>query len=190
MLTKLRDALKPKIDKLGLAASRTRLSPTGWTVLGLVFASTSAAVYSRVFLTNEALAAIFLLLSGFTDIIDGAVAKATNTVTARGSFLDSTLDRVGEVLIYLAIALSGQMEPYLPVLAVTLSLLVSYERAKAESLNVRVEGVGIGERAERLIVLAASSIVGWLRYGVILVVLLATVTFLHRIYVVLKVLSN
>lgn len=189
MLNKLRNALQPRIDKLGVAASQTHLPPAGWTLMGLIFASASALVYSRLFITNEVLGAAFLLMSGLTDVIDGAVAKSTNKVTPRGSFLDSTLDRVGELLIYVGITVAGQMEASLPILAATLSLLVSYVRAKGESLNVRVEGVGIGERAERLVVLAAASIVGWLRYGVALVAVIAGVTLLHRIYVVLKALS-
>ncbi|MCS4540454.1 MAG: CDP-alcohol phosphatidyltransferase family protein, partial [Thaumarchaeota archaeon] len=62
------------------------------------------------------------------------------------------------------------------------SLLVSYTRAKADSLGVSLAGVGIGERSERIAVLALSSLLGLVYYGIIAVLVLAAVTFLERIY--------
>lgn len=122
------------------------------------------------------------MLSGFFDIVDGAVARATNSVSKKGAFLDSTLDRVAEVAVYSGILLGGFASPLLSLLALSFSLLVSYTRAKADSLGVSLSGVGIGERSERLLVLSIFSIVGFVTYGVLLVSLLAAITFLERVY--------
>ena len=130
---------------------------------------------------GELLGGLLILVSGFFDIVDGAVARATDRVSKQGAFLDSTLDRVAEVAIYSGILLGGFANPLLVLLALSLSLLVSYTRAKADSLGVSLSGVGVGERSERLLALSILSILGFAGYGVLLVLLLAAVTFLERV---------
>ncbi len=78
-------------------------------------------------------------------------------------------------------------------LAITLSLLVSYTRSRGESLSVKLQGVGIGERAERLLVIGILGIVGgfvseipFMEYAVIIVIIIAAITFIQRIIVVVK----
>ncbi|MGD0013026.1 MAG: hypothetical protein ABSD56_01170, partial [Bryobacteraceae bacterium] len=75
-----------------------------------------------------------------------------------GAFLDSTLDRVAEVAIFLGILAGGLAPPMLVLSALSLSFLVSYTRAKGDALGIRLSGVGIGERSERLLILAIASI--------------------------------
>ena len=78
-------------------------------------------------------------------------------------------------------------------LAITLSLLVSYTRSRGESLGVKLQGIGIGERAERLLVIGILGIVGgfvsdipFMEYAVIIVIIIAAITFIQRIIVVAK----
>jgi len=141
-------------------------------------------------------AGIALLTSGFFDIVDGSVARVTKKVSSIGAFLDSTLDRVSEVALFIGIIASNVMNPLLVALALALSLLVSYSRAKADSIGVNLQGIGIGERAERLIILAVSSIIAsiisieLIQYGIIIIVILAGITFVHRILSVFNAMAQ
>jgi CDP-diacylglycerol--glycerol-3-phosphate 3-phosphatidyltransferase len=109
--------------------------------------------------------AFFLALSGLTDVLDGAVAKSGGTAGPRGAFFDSVCDRVsdGVVLGGAAWYYAGH-QPHLAVLAFAvamLSLLVSYERSRAESLGFVGKG-GLMERAERMMVLGVGLTFGYL----------------------------
>ena len=97
---------------------------------------------------------ILLLVSGFFDMVDGQVARVTGKTSKKGEYLDSMFDKISEVAIFLGILVGGYAEPYLVLLAITLSLLVSYARAKSDLINIKLQGIGIGERAERLLVIA------------------------------------
>ena len=104
---------------------------------------------------------------------------------------------MAEVVIFLGILIGGFAEPYLVFLAITLSLLVSYARSRAESLGVNLQGVGIGERAERLLVIAILGIVGgiipeikFMEYAVIIVIIIAGITLIQRIVVTSKNLKD
>jgi archaetidylinositol phosphate synthase len=156
-------------------------SPTAWTLSGLAFSVLAAAFFSRGGEFYGALAGLMVLVSGSFDIVDGSVARATNAISKRGAFLDSTLDRIGEAAIYFGILLGNYSSPVLVLLAITLSLLVSYVRAKADSLQISLAGVGIGERSERLLVIAVASLLGLISWGVIVVVALAGITFVERV---------
>ncbi len=94
---------------------------------------------------------------------------------------------------FFGILIGGYVEPYLVFLAITLSLLVSYTRSRGESLGVKLQGVGIGERAERLLVIGILGIVGglvpeipFMEYAVIIVIIIAAITLIQRITVVAK----
>jgi len=69
-------------------------------------------------------------------------------------------------------------------------LLVSYTRSKAESLGIKLQGIGIGERAERLLVIAIIGIIGFMEYAVIIVIIIAGITFIQRIIVTVKALNQ
>lgn len=126
------------------------------------------------------LAGIAVLISGFFDIVDGSVARATSRISKRGSFLDSTLDRVGESAIYFGILVGDYTSPEIVFVALAASLLVSYARAKADSLQISLAGVGIGERSERLLILVFFSLAGLVAWGVIIVAALAVITAAER----------
>jgi archaetidylinositol phosphate synthase len=129
------------------------------------------------------------LISGFFDVVDGSVARVMKKSTTKGAFLDSNFDKVSEALIFIGIAIGGLSNPILAMIALSTSILVSYLRAKAESLGIDLKGVGIGERAERLLIL---SICGFIpisesiQWGVIIIILISGFSFLQRFRYVLK----
>ena len=181
MLNNLRGSIKPTLQKIGIIFAATGLSANFWTAVGLVFAFASAIAYAWHFEFAFVIGGILLLVSGFFDIVDGQVARITKVTSKKGAFLDSTFDKIAEVAIFLGILLGGYTEGYVVLLAITLSLLVSYTRARAESLGVQLQGIGIGERAERLLVIAVIGIAGFLNYAVIIVAIIAAITLIQRI---------
>ena len=180
MLNNLRDTLKPALEKMGRGFASTGLSPNFWTVVGLVFALLSAIVYGMGIEFGLIIGGVLLLVSGFFDMVDGQVARVTGKTSKVGSYLDSMFDKIAETAIFLGILVGGYAEPYLVLLAITLSLLVSYARAKSDSLNVKLQGIGIGERAERLLVIAIIGIIGYMEPAVIIVVIIAGITLIQR----------
>jgi archaetidylinositol phosphate synthase len=188
LLNRLRRAVEPYINRLGFAAAQTGLPADAWTIIGLTFAALSALSYSQLYFGGF-LGGFLLLVSGIIDVIDGSVARITRTMSLKGAFLDSTLDRMAEVLVFTGIISSGIGNPTVILLSLSFSLLVSYVRAKGESLQVKVSGIGLGERAERILVLAILSLGGYTYYGVVVVLILAFITFIHRLIRVVKALS-
>lgn len=186
MLNNLRGILQPTLEKIGKAFASTGLSPNFWTLVGLVFALVSALVYGLGLEFGLIIGGILLLVSGFFDMVDGQVARITGKTSQKGSYLDSMFDKIAEVAIFLGLLVGGYAEPYLVMLAITLSLLVSYARAKSDALNIKLQGVGIGERAERLLVIAIIGIIGYMEPAVIIVVVIAGITLVQRMIVTAK----
>ena len=181
MLNNFREGLKPTLQKIGTIFASTGLSANFWTVVGLIFAFGSAVIYALHFEYSFAIGGILLLVSGFFDIVDGQVARITGKTSKKGAFLDSVFDKIAEVAIFIGILIGGYSQGYLVLLAIGLSLLVSYTRARAESLGVQLQGIGIGERAERLLVIAIIGMIGFLNYAVMIVIIIAGITFVQRI---------
>ena len=186
MLNNLREKLSPALEKMGKGFASTGLSPNFWTSVGLVFALVSAMVYGLGIEFGLVIGGVLLLVSGFFDMVDGQVAKVTGKTSKKGGYLDSMFDKIAETAIFLGILVGGYAEPYLVLLAITLSLLVSYARAKSDSLNVKLQGVGIGERAERLLVIAIIGIIGFMEIAVLIVVIIAAITLIQRMIVTAK----
>ena len=193
--------------KLGSSFASTGLSANFWTALGLATAVSSGVVYSLpTFGHVDSFAAslgggILLLISGFFDIVDGSVARVTKRVSSKGAFLDSSFDKIAEVTIFVGIAFGKLADPVWCVIALGLSMLVSYSRARAESVGVQLKGIGIGERAERLIILSIAGMVpinvaggtatqSLLYWGVIAVAVVAGITLTQRIIATTKRLST
>ncbi len=186
VLNNLRDTLKPALEKMGKGFASTGLSPNFWTAVGLGFAILSAIVYGMGIEFGLIIGGVLLLVSGFFDIVDGQVARVTGKTSKKGSYIDSMFDKIAEVAIFFGILVGGYAEPYLVFLAITLSLLVSYARAKSDIINVKLQGIGIGERAERLLVIAIIGIIGFMEYAVIIVVIIAGITLIQRMIVTTK----
>ena len=183
MFNNLRGRIAPALHAVGRAFAATGLPPTFWTCVGLVLAAAAAAAYGMgASWQHAALAGGSLVLaSGFFDIVDGQVARVAGRASRRGAFLDSVFDKVAEVAIFGGILAGGLADAWLVFLAASLSLLVSYSRSRAESLGVQLGGTGIGERAERLLVLAAVGMAGFIDMAVAIVAALAAVTLAQRI---------
>ena len=186
MLNNLRDTLRPALEKIGKGFASTGLPANFWTAIGLVFALASALTYGLGIEYGLIIGGVLLLVSGFFDIVDGQVALVKGTTSKKGGYLDSMFDKIAETAIFLGILIGGYVEPYLVLLAITLSLLVSYARAKSDSLNIKLQGVGIGERAERLLVIAVIGIIGFMGIAVLIVVIIAAITLIQRMVVTVK----
>ncbi|MBC7109911.1 MAG: CDP-alcohol phosphatidyltransferase family protein [Archaeoglobi archaeon] len=150
--------------------------PNHLTLLGLFF-----SLISAYFIINQrmTLGAIFLLISGFMDMMDGALARTENLESDFGGFFDSVMDRYVEIIIFLSLGLAGVSWFYV-FLAMSGSLMVSYTRARAEKVIERCD-VGIAERGERLLILIAGLLTGRVEEAVIIVAVLAHLTALQRI---------
>ena len=197
MLNRFREKLIPITTLIGNNFGSLGLSPTFWSMIGFGFAILSSIYFGLTnFLNQQGIefpsqifASILLLISGFFDIVDGSVARVMKKSTTKGAFLDSNFDKVSEALIFIGIAIGGLSNPILAMIALSTSILVSYLRAKAESLGIDLKGVGIGERAERLLIL---SICGFIpisesiQWGVIIIILISGFSFLQRFRYVLK----
>ncbi len=124
---------------------------------GLVFAAVTAVLIAEGW---HLVAIVALTATGFHDMFDGAVAKASQRASQRGSFFDSVADRVSDALLmggvafYLTAHGHGQLV-LLPFAILTTTFLISYERSKAESLGLAAKG-GLMERAERMILLGVA----------------------------------
>ena len=180
VLNNLRESLRPGLEKIGKGFAATGLSPNFWTVVGLIIALASAVVYGMGMEFGLIIGGVLLLVSGFFDMVDGQVARVTGKTSKKGEYLDSMFDKISEVAIFLGILVGGYAEPYLVLLAITLSLLVSYARAKSDLINIKLQGIGIGERAERLLVIAIIGIIGFMDYAVIIVIIIAAITLIQR----------
>ncbi|HET7147852.1 MAG TPA: CDP-alcohol phosphatidyltransferase family protein [Candidatus Nitrosopolaris sp.] len=188
--------MNPTLEKVGTVFASTGVSANGWTYLSLCALTLAGIVYATRTFTEElswfylpVIGSLLLLIGGFFDIIDGSVARSTKQLSPKGSFLDSTADRVSESVIFIGIVVGNLAEPILCMVALSLSLLVSYVRAKAESLGVALAGLGVGERAERLLILAIVSLLpipNSMKWAVVLVSLVAAFTVTHRMVVTLR----
>ena len=197
MLNRFREKITPITNLIGNNFGSLGLSPTFWSMIGFAFAILSSIFFGLTnFLNQQGLefpwqiiGSIMLLISGFFDIVDGSVARVMKKTTTRGAFLDSNFDKVSEALIFIAIAIGGLSNPILAMIALSTSILVSYLRARAESLGIELKGIGIGERAERLLILAICGLIpitGSIQWGVIIIILISAFSFIQRFMYVLK----
>ena len=200
MLNKLREKINPLTSRLGTKLGKLGLSPTFCSNVGLVMAIASGLSFGLsyqltgiVLLSPVVIGSIFLLISGFFDLIDGSVARATNKSTAKGSFIDSTYDKLAEIIVFIGISVGGLANPVICLIAISMSMMVSYSRAKAESLGIDLKGIGLGERAERLLVIAVMGLIpipNSIEIGTIIVAILSSFTFIQRLHYTLKKLKN
>ena len=134
--------------------SKSGISPSIITLSGLFFSLIAAVMFAQ---KNLLFALAFLVLSSFLDVIDGAVARELNRVSAFGGFLDSLTDRYSDSFVLIGVALYLENHYLLVFIVLVGSLLVSYSRARAENYIEKCD-VGIAERAERLILLIIATV--------------------------------
>ena len=187
-----RETVNKGLDPIGASLRRAGVTADALTVAGIVIAGVGAVVIGNGYLT---LGFVFLVLTGIPDALDGAVAKASGTSSVRGAFFDSVSDRItdalrfGGVTWYLASNEPGRIS-VLPVAVMGAAMLISYQRAKAESLGFDAKG-GIMERAERFIVLAIGLLFSQILIPVLWVMLVLTlVTAIQRFVKVWRQATN
>ena len=188
MLTKLKKRIQQMLTSEAKVAHKIGLTPNKISIIGFILALASAITYALT--PNQPpwlliLTTIFLLASGFCDTLDGIVARTFQQSTVFGGFFDSILDRYADAAIYAGIIISGLCNQILGLAALAGSVLVSYSRARAEAAGIKMESVGFAERAERMLILAASSIIAFfylpaLNYGIILLAVLSNFTVIQR----------
>jgi archaetidylinositol phosphate synthase len=137
--------------------------------------------------TATLLGGIFLIIAGFFDAIDGTVARVTKKTSALGSFLDSIIDKVSEIVIFIGILIGNFTNPVLVLVTLSLSILVSYTRARAESMGIDLKGKGIAERAERILILSILAFIPFrdnISLALWIISVLAIITILERLKIV------
>jgi CDP-diacylglycerol--glycerol-3-phosphate 3-phosphatidyltransferase len=159
-----------------------RITPNQVTIAGTVL---NLAAGALVIAEHLVWAGIVFVVAGLMDMLDGALARLSQKVTTFGAFLDSTLDRVSEGVILSAIAYllavqGREIDVALVVLALLGSVLVSYTRARAESLGVECK-VGLMSRPERVILIAIGLFFNVLPYVIYIMLALTVFTVIQRV---------
>jgi CDP-diacylglycerol--glycerol-3-phosphate 3-phosphatidyltransferase len=176
--------------------TRTRITPNVLTASGVTLCAIASVLVlfeGRDELLFYWTGAVVFVLGSLLDILDGALARAGGKTTPFGAFLDSTTDRISEGFMLTAIAwvLARHHHPAfvaVAVAAVAGSFLVSYTRARAEALGLRGD-VGIGSRAERVVVITAGLVLapwGVLPWSLVLLACTAWITVAQRVLHVRK----
>jgi len=142
------------VKPIGNGLRRTGLTPDHLTVAGLVIAVGAAVLIGQGRLIGGF---ALVILAALPDLLDGALAKASEAASQRGAFFDSVIDRVTDATLFAGVAwyLASTESPHMAMLAfgiMAASSVISYQRAKAESLGLEAKG-GLMERAERIILL-------------------------------------
>jgi CDP-diacylglycerol--glycerol-3-phosphate 3-phosphatidyltransferase len=155
---------------------RTGMSPDHLTILGIVVAVGAAFAIGRGALRGGL---VLVILAALPDMLDGALAKASDSASQRGAFFDSVIDRVTDAVLFGGVAWYFASEEsahlaLLPMAIMGVSSLISYERAKAESLGLYAKG-GLMERAERIVVLCLGLLFDSLLVPIMWIMLVLTV---------------
>jgi len=193
VLSRLKARLQALFVFLAGPLIKLSIKPNVISFIGFVFALFSSLCY-WLWSVNSLMpffAVFFLLASGLCDAIDGAIARARGMATPFGGFLDSLLDRYADAFVLLGVVYGGLCGVLEGVLSIIGSLLVSYCRARAEVEGVKMESIGLAERAERMLLLALFSLLGiyrreFIRYGVALLAVLTHLTVIHRAFYVAR----
>ena len=148
--------------------AKTPVTPDSLTWFGFLLTLLAGAL---IITGNLFVAGFVVLIAGFFDMLDGALARLTNRTTRFGAVLDSTLDRIAEAVILLSLlVLYAQEQSVLGSLLVGITLLgsflVSYVRARAEALGINCKA-GLFTRPERVIILTLGLLFSWIDYVLI-----------------------
>src|SRR5690242_2502087 len=167
-----------------------RINPNVLTFLGLVVNTGAALLFGYANGGNQArmffYAGLVIIGSGFFDLVDGRVARASNQVTRFGGFFDSVVDRYSDAALFFGLlvyyARGGRFfYVVLTALVMISSIMVSYTRARAESLIGSCK-VGFMERPERLVLLIIGAVFNRMAPVLWVIAVLSTITVAHRIY--------
>jgi CDP-diacylglycerol---glycerol-3-phosphate 3-phosphatidyltransferase len=183
----LRQGWDRLVRPVGVSLARAGITPDAITYLGVLMHALAAVLI----LDGRLLAAgLLTIVAGLSDAFDGAVAKARGTNSPFGAFLDSTTDRLSDALAFVPLAwlygvapdTAERDVPWVAALALAnlvLSFLVSYTKARAESLGYDCN-VGIAERGERLAIVIAALLFDLVPVALVILAVLSLVTFVQR----------
>jgi CDP-diacylglycerol---glycerol-3-phosphate 3-phosphatidyltransferase len=177
-----RASVEQGLKPVGSSIRRSGVTADHLTGLGLVVAGACAVAIGT---GRLGLGLALLIAAAIPDLLDGAVAKASGTASPRGAFFDSVADRISDSLVLGGVAwyLAGEhggRAALLPFAVLAASTLISYERARAESLGYTARG-GLMERAERIVALCLGLLLSELLVPILWVMLVLTiVTAAHR----------
>ena len=185
--SRIRGAWDQFVRPVGRAIARSGLSPNAITIAGLLLQAVSAYLIVDGALVAAGLVAI---AAGVADLLDGAVAKARGVESPFGALLDSTIDRLSDALFFIPVAwlygvepdVAAHDEPWVAAVALTalvFSFLVSYVKARAESLGFDCN-VGFAERFERLVLMIVGLVFGIVPVMVVALALVTFATFVQR----------
>lgn len=176
------------IDPIVTVMAKLKISPNLLTVLGML----AHVLFAWLIINDQIrLAGVAVAILAPLDALDGSLARKTNKTHSKfGSFFDSTLDRIAEIILYAGyIFYFATQDDFLMVgmayAAITGSLMVSYTRSKAESLGLSCK-VGILSRVERYVVIITSLLLNVPGYGLVILAVGTIITTLQRMYHVWK----
>ena len=170
------------LGKIVGALAATGINPNALTAFGLVVNFWAAVLFATGMFRS---AAALIFFAGFLDMLDGQVARRRNRVTAFGAFFDSTLDRYSDMALYMGLlvyyAVNGRsFYVILAAVATAGSVMVSYSRARAESLIPTCK-VGFMERPERMVLLILGGAFDRMAPALWVIAVVSTITVIHRI---------
>ena len=183
MLGRYREPIRSWTDPIGLALYRQfHLRPNHLTLIGLGVSLLAATAFCTGRIRT---AGVLLILAGLCDFFDGSLARASGQVSAFGAFLDSVIDRYSDLVVLLAIVVlyaqvSHTRGAIVAMAGLIGSMMVSYTKARAESIGVRCT-VGMMERPERMICLIAGALLDLLEPALWVLAVLSNLTALQRI---------
>jgi len=183
MLGRYREPIRSWTDPIGLALYRQfHLRPNHLTLIGLGVSLLAATAFGTGRIRT---AGVLLILAGLCDFFDGSLARASGQVSAFGAFLDSVIDRYSDLVVLLAIVVlyaqvSHTRGAIVAMAGLIGSMMVSYTKARAESIGVRCT-VGMMERPERMICLIAGALLDLLEPALWVLAVLSNLTALQRI---------
>lgn len=182
MLEMLRDRFSAITDRIAGWLASSGFTANAITFLGLFL---SIAAFAYLYLGNSLSAAILILASGLSDALDGAVARKLGQAGVLGSFIDSVVDRVEDGILLLGMGMYSK-DLLLAALAIHSALLVSYIRAKAESLRVIGTQYSLTGRAERILLAAIFCAVDHVWIGLLILIILNYATAIERALIFLR----
>jgi len=196
MLSRLQFLVEGLFQSSSKLFHKVGLSPNSLTVIGFMLSLVAATFYWGGLSGWEWPGVILVLVIGsFFDAVDGAMARKYAKVSKFGGVLDSVLDRIAEIALYVGLLAGSLIQPWIGIWALSAALMVSYVRARVSVEGVTLKGVGVAERPERLLILIIATLF-WplsssiLSVGVLLVAVLSSITVVSRVYRASVVLSR
>jgi CDP-diacylglycerol--glycerol-3-phosphate 3-phosphatidyltransferase len=170
------------LDRLVRALSLTKIHPNVLTAIGLLINIVAAVLFAK---GQFVAAGLVVLGGGVFDMVDGRVARITNTVTPFGAFFDSVIDRYSDMALYMGLLVYyARAERFLYVVLVAVvmagSVMISYARARAESLIPTCK-VGFLERPERIVLIIIGALMNRMAPVLWIIAVLSNITVIHRI---------